>query len=437
MKKPFGTSHRASGARRAKSRHARIFGATAPFFACIILAMALTACKSGKVNDIAIIWTDQADFASYTELFNKSQSRYHVIVEYRENPAGALIAAKETPDIVIGPWLKGEKARSRLEPVDYLFNELRISSKLFYSPLLDLGNVGGRQFLLPVCFNMPALIFAPERQNLVPNDFSLSLDEIKAISREYNIRQKGQYTRMGFSPRWDREFLYITAQLFSTRFEEDSHLIKWNEDSLTKTIEYLADWTKSCNTSSQAEDDFKFKYLYDPPYKLVTGGRNLFSYIPSDDLFTLPQDKLQNVDFRWITKDGKAAVSDGIIYLGICKKARNIDAAEAFLIWFFNEKTQKELLERSRNLGTLKRSFGISGGFSALKTVNEKAFPILYPSLLGHLPPADSLQVPKILPNNWETLKRDLVIPYLSDAVSDSGTKESLHDRIGDWLKAH
>ncbi len=405
--------------------------------ALIAVASTLLSCGRAKKTDIAIIWTDQADFASYVELFNKSQTRYRAIVEYRENPAGALIAAKETPDIVIGPWLKGEKARSRLIPVDYLFNELRISAKLFYGPLLGLGNVGGRQYLLPVSFNMPVLIFSPEKRNLVPNDFSLSLDEIKSIAREYNLKHKGQFVRMGFSPRWDREFLYVTAQLFEARFEEDSRVIKWDADSLDAAERYLSDWTKTSNGSSRAEDDFQFKYLYDPPYRLVTGGRNLFSCISSDELFTLPQDKLQNLDFRWITKNGKAAVTDGITYLGICKKAPNIDAAEAFLIWFFNEKTQKELLERSRDLGSLKRSFGISGGFSALKSVNEKAFPLLYPPLLGHLPPANSLLVPRILPNNWEIIKRELVVPYLADAVSDDGSKSSLRDRITDWTKAH
>lgn len=402
----------------------------------LLASLALSGC-SRKGEPIAIIWTNRAEFASYAELFNKSQSRYRVVVEYRENPAGALINAKENPDIVIGPWLKGEKARSRLIPVDYLFNELRISSKLFYYPLLDLGNVAGRQYLLPVSFNLPALIFSPEKQNLVPNDFSLSLDEIRKISREYNVKQRTEYSLMGFAPRWDREFLYIVAQMFNARFEEDARLIKWNEKYLDEAIAYLDDWTKTSNGSSRNEDDFQFKYLYDPPYKLVTGGRNLFSYIASDDLFTLPQDKLQNVNFRWITKDGKTAVSDGIIYLGICKKARNQDAAEAFLIWFFNEKTQKEILERSRDLGTLKRSFGISGGFSALKPVNEKSFPLLYPSLLGHLPPADSLLVPKILPNNWEILKREIVIPYLADAISGSPTAETLQERISDWKKAH
>jgi len=87
------------------------------------------------------------------------------------------------------------------------------------------------------------------------------------------------------------------------------------------------------------------------------------------------------------------------------------------------------------------RTFGISGGFSSLKSVNEKVFPLMYQSLLGHLPPADTLAVPRILPNNWVTLKKEILIPYLTDAVSIPDGKEntviSIDDRIGAWIKTH
>jgi ABC-type glycerol-3-phosphate transport system substrate-binding protein len=419
---------------------------TAPRRLCAIAAgaIALLSLFSGcgtRDNGIAIIWTDQADFASYTELFNKSQSRYKVIVVYKENPAEALIDAKELPDIVIGPWLKGEKTRRRLIPVDYLFNEFRVSSKQFYQPLLDLGNVHGHQYLLPVSFNLPALIFSPE--NKIPDspDTSISLDQVQNISYEYNRQQKGIYTRMGFSPRWESEFLYFTSKLFDANFEEGTPLFKWNDAALKKSVAYLRDWTRTINTSTTAEDDFEFKYLYDPPYKLVTGGRNLFSYLSSADLFVLPHDKIQNIDFRWVAKDGKTPVKDNIIYAGICRNARHIEGAEAFLSWFFSEKTQKELLERNRAMGIMDRSFGISGGFSAIVAVNEKSFPLYYPSLLGHLPASNSLDVPRILPNNWELIKKEIVIPWLEAAVSaPDGQEDSVSDlnkRIGDWVKTH
>lgn len=388
-----------------------------------------------------MIWTDQAEFASYTELFNHSQSKFRVIVEYKDNPAEALIGTKQNPDIVIGPWLKGEKARSHLIPIDYLFNELRINSKLFYQPLLELGNIHGRQYLLPVSFNLPALIFSQDNHLAIANDFSLDLDKVQALAGEYNTIQKGTYSRMGFAPRWDSEFLYLTALMFNSRFEEGPQLFEWNQAALNDAVKYLRNWTKTINTSATAEDDFQFKYLYDPPYKLVTGGRNLFSYMRSDDLFVLPQDKIQNIDFRWISRGKDTPVNDGIIYLGICKKAAHLEAAEAFLAWFYYEKNQKELLERSRAMGTMERTFGISGGFSALKSVNEKFFPLMYPSLLGHLPPAESFAAPRILPNNWEVLKKGIVIPYLIDAVSaddaDMDSVVSMNSRVSEWIKTH
>lgn len=409
---------------------------------CIVLAiiLSLLSCKSPK-NDIMIIWTDRPEFAAYAELFNHSQSKYHAVVEYKENPAETLISAKTTPDIVIGPWLKGEKARSRMIPVDYLFHELRINSQLFYPSLLDLGNIGGRQFLLPVSFNLPALIFSPNKKSLIPNDFYISLDEVQTLAGEFNNVKKGMYSRMGFSPRWNTEFMYLTTRLYNAQFEEEKKLFKWNKNALNDSIKYMRNWTQKYNSSIAAEDDFQFKYLYDPPYKLVTGDKSLFSYMSSDELLVLPQDKIQNIDFRWLTKGNRTPVTDTIIYMGICKKAPQLEAAEAFLSWFFNEKTQQAILEQSHMMGTMEHSFGISGGFSSLKPVNEKIFPLMYPSLLGQLPPANTLAVPQILPNNWEILKREILIPYLIDAVSAPEGQEtsvvSLENRISTWRKNH
>jgi ABC-type glycerol-3-phosphate transport system substrate-binding protein len=412
--------------------------ASALVAAIAALAIALSGCSSAN-DGIAVLWTDQVEFASYAELFNASQNRYRVVVQYQANPAGALIAAKARPDLIVGPWLKGEKARSSLVPIDYLFNEFKMSQKQFYGPLLDLGNVQGRQYLLPVSFNLPALIFSPDNSQHVTVESAIELEEIKSIAGEFNHQQKGAFTKMGFSPRWYDEFLYMTAQLYDVRFEEGKKLFAWNDANLRAAVTYLINWSATVNGSTTAEDDFEFKYLYDPPNRLITEGRSLFAYMPTNELFVLPQDKQRDIDFRWITKDGKTTTTDGIIYMGVCRGAPHLDAAEAFLIWFFNENTQKALLERGQKQGTMDRSFGISGGFSSLREVNEKSFPLYYPTLLGHLPPADHLTVPRILPNNWELLRMEIVIPWLNDAVRAANPEAipPLTDRIEAWLKTH
>ncbi|HHU36414.1 MAG TPA: carbohydrate ABC transporter substrate-binding protein [Treponema sp.] len=410
---------------------------TAFFFLSVVFIL-LFGCKSNS-GSIARIWTNQSEFAAYAELFNISQNHYRIVVEYKENPSEALINTRNNPDIVIGSWLKGEKARAHIIPIDYLFNELRINSRLFYQPLLDLGSIKRRQYLLPVSFNLPAMLFSQEKSELMENNFSISLEHIQALSREFNTQEDGLYTRMGFSPRWDSEFLYLTTQMFNAHFEEGQNFLVWNEKQLSSSIEYLRNWSRSINESIRTEEDFQFKFLYDPPYRLVTAGRNLFSYISSDELCVLPHDKLQNIDFRWLTKDAGIPVRDDIVYLGICKKAENLPAAEAFVVWFFKEETQRALLERSREMGILDQSFGISGGFSSIQTINERTFPLFYPFLFGHLPPQDSLEVPRILPNNWEQIKDSVIIPFLEAAVKVDPPPENpnqyLNTRLSAWRK--
>ena len=63
------------------------------------------------------------------------------------------------------------------------------------------------------------------------------------------------------------------------------------------------------------------------------------------------------------------------------------------------------------------KEFGIAGGFSSLKPITEKVFPQYYPLLLSHLPQNSILKTPLILPANWETLKREIIFPYLLDEM--------------------
>ncbi len=407
---------------------------------CILLQitaiLTLVSCGIGK-NEVAIIWTNQSEFAAYAEVFNTEQDEFKIAVEYRKNPAEELLSAEDLPDIVVGPWIKGEKTRSKLVPMTYLFNGRKLDGNIFYRSLLDLGNIRGEQFSLPVSFNMPALIFSREHSLMMPNSFTVSFNDIKNLSKEFNIYENGAYTRMAFSPHWEPDFLYLTAQLMNVSFQESANLFSWNEKNLRDTLIFLSDWERDVNTSVLIAEDFKFKYLYDPPERLVSGGRNLFYHIYSNDLFPGPQDKLKQIDFRWPVHNGQIPLKDEIIYLGICRKANRKDAANAFVTWFFNEETQMKLLQYSASVGLTENSFGISDGFSALKSVNEKIFPLYYPELLGKTPGENQLKTPHILPNNWEELKEEIVIPFLAESTSGIPKEEveSLDSRVQDWMR--
>ena len=385
---------------------------------------------------VAVLWTDRPEFALYAELFNASQSRYKLEVFYREAPAQALVGAKEYPDLVVGSWLKSASTRALFRPLDYFFEELLLTETAFYPKPLALGNIDGKQYLLPVSFNIPALIFSRENASLVPSPFTLSLDEVRELGKAHNEASAGSFTRMGFSPRWNDEFLFVAASLFGTSFREGSPLA-WDKGALDKAVTYLREWTTDANRDTTAEDDFEFKYLYDPPHKLASSGRILFAYITSADLFTVPDERRANLDFRWIAKDAAIPVTEGAAYLGVCKRGKARNASDAFVQFLYKEETQRRILEQSKRLRMNESVFGIAGGFSALRAVNDEIFPLFYPGLLGHVPPAEYLSPPNILPKDWTTLKLRVVLPYLHDRVrvTDDAKVRSLEDRISEWYR--
>jgi hypothetical protein len=262
------------------------------------------------------------------------------------------------------------------------------------------------------------------------------MEEIMERGKAYNAESDGVYTRMGFSPSWNDDFLFITAALMNTGFREASPLA-WDTIALEKAILLIQTWTTEANTGIQAEDDFVFKYLYDPPAKLISSGRILFTYMDSVELFTLTEERWSNLDFRWIAEKDSIPVDEGAVFFAIHKMAKAKNAALAFARWFFRADTQRLLLETSKEKRLLETSFGIGGGFSAMRTVTEQVFPLFYPSLLGHMPPESFLSPQAVVPRNWKQIKEKVIIPYLRERVRNSGAVDfrALEFRITDWYR--
>jgi hypothetical protein len=239
---------------------------------------------------------------------------------------------------------------------------------------------------------------------------------------------------MGFSPTWGNHFLFLTATLFGASFSEAAPLA-WDEAAVDEAMQFVQDWTKEANTSMQFVDDFAFRYLYFPPANLVLSGRILFTSMDSGSYFTLGEGRRGGLAFRWLAEKDTIPVSEKNVYLGLARKGQGTKAAKAFLEWFFDADTQRFLLEKSRQYRMAETSFGIGGGFSAMRTVTEQVFPQFYPDLLGHVPPEDFLSPPNILPSNWLAMKEQVVLPYLQDRARGNGIANPLERRLADWSR--
>ena len=412
-----------------------LFPRIIPVFFGVMIIASLSSCSPGGSNR-AILWTDRPEFAFYAEYFNAEQHKYKIEVRYFESPAQKLSENKDYPDIVAASWLKSASTRASFKPLDSIFSKDGLDRSSFYPSLLSLGVIDNRQYLLPVSFNIPAIIFARNFSQSLPDPFTIKLEEIRELGKTYNVVTNGVYTRMGFSPLSSDEFIFIAATLLGAAFREASP-IAWDSQALETSITRIQEWNAEANTSIQAEDDFAFKYFYDPPDRLVNSGRVLFFYMDSSRFFTLPEERRSNLDFRWIAEKETIPLDEWSVYYGIHKKSKSVEAAEAFTMWFFKAETQKLLLDAGKNKRLNETSFGIAGGFSAMQTVTEQIFPQFYPGLLGHMPPESYLSPANILPRNWMTIKERVILPYLRERVRHSSRDEvrPLERRITDWYR--
>ena len=174
----------------------------------LALCIFFSSCREKEQTRI-VIWTSCAEFAQYTELFNNTHPGSNAVIVYKENPAQELPPAKDElpPDIVIGSWLRTDKTQKQFKSLDYLFDRQTISSSMFYEQLLEAGKVRKTQYLLPVSFNLPAIIFANSNSTFISENYTLSLDQIKAAGMNYNEKnKKGSFSKIGFIPSANNDF---------------------------------------------------------------------------------------------------------------------------------------------------------------------------------------------------------------------------------------
>lgn len=400
-----------------------------------------SSCSDSKKKPI-IIWTNSTEFASYIEYFNSTHSNAKAVLVYKEQPAHSLPPQKDEakPDIIIGSWLKNSTTRKYFTPLDYLFLEHKITKSDFYNQLIEYGSINDKQYLIPVSFNIPAMIFSAKNESLIENDHLLNLDQIKTTAGNYNKTNKdSSYAAMGYAPSWDSSFLYLAAKLQGASFREKGNSFSWDSKALMNTVSFIKDWTTARNTDTSSEQNFEFKYLYMPKYRQINTDRCLFAFMNSDELLTLTEDQSTGISFRWIEQNGKIPVNDEIITMGIYKHAKNTKQAELFIEWITKEATQRELIQRTEHMDLDTITFGIANGFSSIKSVNEKIFPTYYRQLLGNLPASDYLTVPNILPYRWPLLVNKVIIPYLTDSTNTAKELqiESLEDRIAEWNRTY
>jgi hypothetical protein len=391
----------------------------------------LSSCGLGLETTIQIV-TNRAEMAAYVDRFNALQSDVKVEISYQESPAQAVLDGVQG-DIVIGEWLASPSVMDRMEGLGDIVKSGKIDPAWFYARLLAMGSRDNRPVLVPLSFSLPAIVYVRQPTDL-PTMF-MPLDTLQALSKAFNKSGKsGSLLNVGFSPAWDQDFLTMTALLFGAHIRPGRNgLPAWDENGLKKTVDYTRSWLVDVNGGADSDAAFSRRILVQPWYKLLSSGKTLFALASFRDLFALPEEERRDFDFRWLSQEGTIPVLDDVLYAGVLRSSRDKAGAKAFLQWFCSLPVQQSLLtvNQSRRIGV----FGVTDGFSALKSIDERDFPAKYPILLGHIPMENLLTFPETLPDSWVKVRDAVVLPWILDTAAGAETL-ALEKRLEDWQTA-
>ena len=396
----------------------------------LVVLIILSGCSLFSNSTTAVLWTNKPELAAYGELFNAENEARKVEVVYKEYPWVALEQESNHPDLVAGTRLDSLLVLRHFSSVDNLIkNELILPSR-FYQPLYEMGRRDTRQLLLPISFSLPMIVFKSELNSALSNDYLITVEEMRNLSSDFNTVD-GRPIRMGYSPRWQPEFVYSLALLLGADFaESEARLPVWNDARLQQAIELAIDWVNTTNGGDELESSFALKYMYDPLYKLLDTGRILFVFMETNRFLSLPTEVRENLDIRWLSDGSRIAVGEDVLYIGKTKQAKRRKTADAFISWLFQPSTQARLLETAQF--ERMRSIGIAGGLSSIPSVNTDSLTRYFDFLHGHIPDRDTLVFPNRLPESWEEIRAEVITPWISDAMSLEEL-EPLSERLRQW----
>ena len=400
------------------------------------MAIILGSCSDA--NKILVrLWTNKPEFTLYAEIYNRSQQKYKMEVFYIEKPYYELKESSSVPDLVAADYLSGKTSVTYFKPIDELFydekkNPEGIKAGFIYDGLLINCRTGPSTTLLPVSFNLPALIHRKNENQ----SFSLSLDEIADVCADFNEINGDSAQHIGFSPTWPGGSVLYFINLSGFYFNENgSEALFWDAEKLDSAIKDIIDWEDKINGPINAVTYFNSRYYNAPAYKLIAENRILYDFISLRDFYAIPSEKRSGLDLTWIGRDDKIPVTEDVVYIGVHKQTLNEKGAKDFLRWFYKTGNQATIIKESQM--NRQRGFGILGGLSSIKELNEAYIHELYPDLVGKIPAEQNLVFPQPLPPQWPEIKSDVILPWLYNSLMRAPDQKGLKETLHTWQIQH
>ena len=396
---------------------------------CVILVIVVWECR-GANSPLLRVVSEEPQLISYAEAFNAAHPRLHVEFTYVPHIDVAQDQLSREYDLLFSRNLTPRDGARYFYPLNFL----SIQRSDFFEGLLATGRAGSIQRLLPLSFNVPIIVF--NRQEIaaeqMENRLTIQLPELQELAAQHNVLADNNYSRMGFSPRWESDFLYLLTTMYGAAYSENRRREpQWNEDQLFQALNYARNWIELTNGGLAREDEFKRRYIHPPHYKLLIEGSVGFVYMDLASFYEIELSAQRLLDYRILRGPEGIPILEDLLYGGILKRADNLRRAEQFMRWLFDSEHQIDLLRRASEQRTA--LFGIAGGLSTLREVTQIHLPRYYPSLLGRIPPEELLLSTPYPAHNWRAIREEVVERWLLNNLHNV-EQRSLAREVELWI---
>lgn len=399
-------------------------------FASVILT-ALACTPSG--NEPVTLWTSEPELTDYLTWYNANVDGPPVEVRAIDRGSGyrRLRESDTPPDLIVDRNLVKVDAPERYRSLNTIVEGRRDA---FYTPILRAGASRDTQYLLPLSFDVPAVMFAGAWSPPQDDRLSIEIETLIEAAREWNSESGGRPVRMGYSPLWQQEFLHAALDMYGARFRSGPETLPlWSREAIDVLKGDFQSWSEENNEGPAVEDDFRSRYLVAPGNRAVQSGEAGFWFTTAARYYSLPDAETAGLDVRWLSRNGVISVGDRVLWAAIPSRASNREGAEAVLRWLSDEHAQGTMIRAAYR--SSEPSFGFASGFSTLKRVNERDLSEAAPELTGRIPVSSHLRGPDVEHALWPQMAQEAILPWLDAELRESNGTESLTDRLQGWIR--
>jgi len=416
----------------------------------ILIGFSLLAfCSCSSQEQSVLVWTDIPEIVIAAQIFNRESARDSIDVEFKAEAASELKLTSSPPSLVIAKYLLSKPLQRKFESLDALFSKFYIDPNDMYSALLAAGRSGAEQLLIPLSFD--CMVLLEKKSEGASSGITIIDSEIlRSNSKKFIVRENGNLTKMGFSPRWDMEFSESWILAGSSDFlpnpkwkppfspkpdDPNSWPLLWNKEQLQQSVQSLMDL--SSDVRSDEENAFSFYYFNSPGYQLVLDERVLYWPMRASEFYRLPYSIKKQLQFRFPEVRQRILITPDTRYLGMPKGAKNKKAALEFARWLLVPENQEKIWKEMESQRLIPEHVGPFGGFSTLIQINNVVFPKYFPEYAQNPIIPSTVPTPKPLADYWDAFSKDFLRLWIDRALSEPLKKETIDENFQESLQQY